>query len=191
MITEKVDFLDDLNEFINYIKSQINDNCKFVKIHFYKKGINDNLSLNEHNFSSIDEILEFYKVNDYSMVDVMDFYYMEEDDLKTIHADKKTSYIVIVSKNEVKEKSLKDLKEMQDDDNSVDISKIPFEEGCIYYSFNIGKRKYAVGKWDERLCGYFLLENGQWKRSREVERWINDPAYDYEVINRKPNNVKK
>lgn len=45
IITEKVDFLDDLDKFIDYIKSQINDNCKIIKIHFYKKGINDSLLL--------------------------------------------------------------------------------------------------------------------------------------------------
>ena len=84
MTTEKVDFLDDLDKFIDYIKSQINDNCKIIKIHFYKKGINDSLLLYEKYLSSIDEIKDYYTVNDYSNVDNMDFSYKEEDDLKTI-----------------------------------------------------------------------------------------------------------
>ena len=39
MTTEKVDFLDDLDKFIDYIKSQINDNCKILDSEKFSSSI--------------------------------------------------------------------------------------------------------------------------------------------------------
>ena len=182
MITEKVDFLDDLDKFIDYIKSQINDNCEILKIHFYKKGINDSLLLYDKYFSSIDEIKEYYTVNDYSNVDNMDFSYKEEDDLKTISAYKQISTIFKTSQNSIKNDARAEINQMISEGKGIDINQIPFEEGCRYYAFKTHGLIVSVAKYDSRTKRFFLLENGQWNRCEEVQRWIIDPAYDYEII---------
>lgn len=182
MITEKVDFLDDLNKFIGYIRSQINDNCKIIKIHFYKKDMNSSLLLYEKYFSSIDEINDYYKSNDYSNIDNMDFFYKEEDDLKIISAYKQNSTIVRTSQNSIKNNARAEINQMILEGKSIDVSQLPFEEGCRYYAFKNHGLIVSVAKFDLRTNRFFLLENGKWNRCEEVQRWIIDPTYDYEII---------
>ena len=39
-----------------------------------------------------------------------------------------------------------------------------------------------IGKYNPLTSCYYIYENGEWKISGSVIRWIEDPAYDYKII---------
>ena len=173
MATIKVDFLDNLDKTKFFIKSNIKENDKIVKLSFYTPGSTDDNNAFERNYYSIDSI--DLDNDSYKNVEKISIIIQNDNILKSILCDKKNNLIIATDNRK------SELKQMVDD---TDINNIQMDDNCTYYKFEFG----IIGKYDPNTSSYYIYEDGDWKMSGEVMRWVEDPAYDYEIINK--SNIK-
>ncbi len=170
MNVSRVDFLNDLNKTIDYLKSNLKEGDTIFKIKFYKPSSLDNEYLFERIYSSFDNIDLTYE--DYLKVEKITMVIKNENYLKTIQCDKNNNIIAITDNNATKKETASSMA------NEVDYSSIVKDDGCTYYEFEYGQ----IGKYNPLTSCYYIYENGEWKISGSVMRWIEDPAYDYKII---------
>ena len=175
MNVNKVDFLNDLNETINYLKSNLTETSEILKFTFYTPGTTDDQNIFEINFKTFDVIPEYFQTINYDVVEKITLVLKDKELIKTIHCDKKNNMIAITDnqKNELNEM----VKE-------TDYSMIK-DDGCTYYEFEYG----IIGKYNPLTSSYYLYDDNEWKLSGSVMRWVEDPAYQCKIV-KEPNKTK-
>lgn len=176
MNTIKVDFLNDYNKTLDSLKHLINPEDKLNVIKFYTSGKIDDNNKFERSFYNFEDINLDQEI--YEQVEKITMILNNNGDLKTFHCDKNSGLIVYANSNEKKE-----LKKMT---SEVNIDNIDMNDDCTYYKFEDG----IIGKYDPNTSSYYIYEDNEWKISGAIMRWIEDPAYDYEIIN-KENKIPK
>lgn len=173
MNTIKVDFLDNLDKTINNLKKIITPGDELVVLKFYTPGKTDDNNSFERSFYSLDDIN--IDQENYENARKITMILKNNGILKTVHCDKKSGLIVGVDSRKKEE-----LKEMN---SEIDLSNIDMNDDCTYYKFEFG----IIGKYDPNTSSYYIYEDGNWKISGEVMRWVEDPAYEYEIISKERN----
>ena len=168
MNTNKVDFLDDLDKTLEYLKSIITSEDMLYILKFYTPGKTDDNNSYERIFNSFDKLS--IDQEGYDRASKVTMILKNKDELKTIHCDKKSGLIVITDNSKRKE-----ISKMTED---VDLSMINMEDNCTYYKFEFG----IIGKYDPDTNNYYSYEDGNWVINGTIMRWVEDGAYPFEEI---------
>lgn len=168
-----VDFLDDLNKTIEYLKSKITLQDKLVKLKFYTPGkIDDNNSF-ERCFYSFEDMNMAQE--SYNRSQKITMILKNNDIVRTIHCDKKSGRVAIIESGIADNNRKSEVNKMSDE---VNFDIINMDDNCTYYKFQFG----IIGKYDPDKSNYYIYEDNKWKLSGDVMRWVEDAGYECEII---------
>ncbi len=168
----KVEFLNDLEQTIQFLQSYVKESDEIKKLEFFSPGKIDGEYSYERIFKSLEDVKRDYKQEFYEKAKRITFIIKKPDDLVTIYCDKEKSSVAIVKSNEEKKEEIQALSQEKD------INDIAKDDGCTYYLFEFGQ----IGKYDPATSCYYLYTDGKFEISGTVMRWVEDPAYDYKII---------
>lgn len=169
--TNNVDFLDDLNKTIEYLKSKITPQDKLVELKFYTPGkIDDNNSF-ERCFYSFEDIN--MNQENYNRSQKIAMTSKKDGIIKTIHCDKKSGSVITADNSKKRE-----LNEMPEIPDEVNLDMIDMNDNCTYYKFQFG----IIGKYDPDKSNYYIYKDNKWELSGNVMRWVEDAGYECEII---------